>query len=105
MGDDLDEAILKATDVGQLLESLNEIPGQESVIIRGQNRLLEFKKGLEVFRIVVDAAAPLAKVEPTAATVFGVVSGMTSVSVKCRHYYQAVPNDANSWRSLLLRWT
>lgn len=84
LGDDIDTAILKGNNTAQLFERLEEIgkdAAQESIFIRGVAYLRSIQVPLEQFKLALDLATPLSKLEPTAATVFGVLSSVTAVSV------------------------
>ena len=83
LGKDLDIAILKGKNVAQLFEELQRTDleaFQESAFSRGVKYLHSIKVPLESFKLALDLASPLTSVEPTAATVFGVVRSVTAVS-------------------------
>jgi hypothetical protein len=83
LGKDIDVAILKGENVAQLFRQLEEIDreaAQESVFLRGVRYLHSLQVPLERFKLALDLASPLANIEPTAGTVFGVVRGVTAVS-------------------------
>lgn len=84
LGDDLNVAILKGSNAVQLLEELEEIDKdatQESAFLRGVEYLRSIQVPLERFKLALDLASPLSKVDPTASTVVGVVSSVTAVSI------------------------
>jgi hypothetical protein len=83
LGNDIDNAILKGENVAQLFRQLEEIDKeatQESVFLRGVRYLHSLQVPLERFKLALDLASPLTNIEPTAATVFGVVRSVTAVS-------------------------
>jgi hypothetical protein len=83
LGNDIDNAILKGENVAQLFRQLEEIDKeatQESIFLRGVRYLHSLQVPLEIFKLALDLASPLTNIEPTAATVFGVVRGVTAVS-------------------------
>ena len=53
---------------------------QESAFLRGVKYLQSLQVPLERFKLALDLASPLTSIEPTTATVFGVVKGVTAVS-------------------------
>jgi hypothetical protein len=83
LGEDLDVAILMGVNAAQLFKELEEIDNdatQDSAFLRGVTYLRSIQVPLERFKLALDLASPLSKLEPTAATVFGVVSSVTAVS-------------------------
>jgi hypothetical protein len=83
LGKDIDVAVLKGENVAQLFRQLEEIDKeatQESAFLRGVRYLHSLQVPLERFKLALDLAAPLTNIEPTAATVFGVVKSVTAVS-------------------------
>lgn len=84
LGEDLDIAILMGSNAAQLFKELEEIDKdatQESAFVRGVAYLHSIQVPLEKFKLALDLASPLSKLDPTAATVFGVVSSVTAVSL------------------------
>ena len=84
LGDDIDVAILMASSTAQLFKELEEIDkdaSQESAFLRGVAYLRSIQVPLERFKLVLDLASPLSKLDPTATTVFGVVRSVTAVSL------------------------
>lgn len=83
LGKDVNIAILKGDSLAQLfkqLESLDKDASQESAFLRGVRYLHSLQIPLERFKLALDLASPLTSMEPTVATVFGVVKGVTAVS-------------------------
>ena len=83
LGEDLDVAILMGSNAAQLFKELEEIDKdatQESAFLRGVAYLHSIQVPLERFKLALDLASPLSKLDPTATTVFGVVSSVTAVS-------------------------
>lgn len=107
-GKDINVAIFKGSSAAQLFRQLEEIDkdaSQESAFIRGVAFLRSIQIPLERFKLALDLASPLSNLEPTAATVVGVVKSVTAVSlstmVPCseqRTTYRA--NDSSGRRSL-----
>jgi hypothetical protein len=82
LGDEIDIAILNGKNVAQLFKELEEIGKgvtHESAFLRGVRYLRSLQVPLERFKLALDLASPLTSFEPTAATVFGVVGGVTAV--------------------------
>lgn len=82
-GKDIDVAILKGENVTQLFRQLEEIDGEateESAFLRGVRHLHSLQVPLERFKLALDLATPLTKIEPTTSTVFGMVRSVTAVS-------------------------
>lgn len=89
--EEIDIAALKGKDAAQLFRELEDVTKEvthESVFLRGMRYLQTLKVPLERFQQALDLATPLAKFEPTAATVLGVVRGLTAV-----RYALSVPNS------------
>lgn len=83
LGKDIDMAILKGDNVADLfkrLEKMDKDTTQESAFLRGVRYVQSLQVPLERFKLVLDLASPLTSIEPTTATVFGVVKGVTAVS-------------------------
>jgi hypothetical protein len=83
LGEEIDIAILKGDNVAQIFRRLEEIDKevtQESTFVRGVNYLRSIQVPLEKFKLALDLASPLANIEPTATTIFGVVRSVTAVS-------------------------
>ncbi|KAK0642064.1 hypothetical protein B0T16DRAFT_462079 [Cercophora newfieldiana] len=84
LGEDIDAAILKGENVAELFKKLEELDkdaSQESVFLRGVKYLQSLQVPLERFKLVLDLATPLTSIEPTTATVFGVVKGVTAIAI------------------------
>ena len=84
LGEDIDVAILMGSNAAQLFKDLEEIEKdatQESAFLRGVAYLHSIQVPLERFKLALDLATPLSKLDPTATTVFGVVSSVTAVSL------------------------
>jgi hypothetical protein len=83
LGNDIDLAILAGSNAAQLfqdLEDLDKDASLDSAFVRGVAYLRSIQVPLERFRLALDLAAPLSNMEPVAATVVGVVRGVTAVS-------------------------
>lgn len=83
LGDQIDIATLEGKNVVQLFRELKDIEKEathKSAFLRGLRYLCSIKVSLEKFKFVLDTASPLASIEPTATTVFGLVRSMTVVS-------------------------
>lgn len=81
---DIDIATLKGKDAAHLLKELEDVAKeatQTSVFLKGLKYLQSLQVPLQRFKDVLDLANPLANLEPTAATVLGVVRGLTAVSL------------------------
>ena len=92
LGKDINVAILKGETVADLFEQLEKIDkeaSQESLFLRGVKHLRSLQVPLERFKLALDLAAPLSSMEPTAATVFGVIRGVTVVSPFANSGYHA----------------
>ena len=84
LGNDIDVVILMGSDAAQLFRQLEDIGKevtQDSAFLRGVAYLHSIQVPLERFKLALDLASPLSSVEPTAATVFGVVRSVTAVSL------------------------
>ena len=84
LGEDIDVAILMGSNAAQLFKELEKIEKdttQESAFLRGVAYLHSIQVPLERFKLALDLATPLSKLDPTATTVFGVVSSVTAVSL------------------------
>ena len=84
LGKDIDVAILMGSNVTQLfreLENVGKEATQESAFLRGVAYLHSIQVPLERFKLALDLASPLSNLDPTAATVFGVVKSVTAVSL------------------------
>lgn len=82
LGKDMDLTMLEGKSVEQLFKGLEEIDKearQESAFLRGVKHLHSLQVPLERFKLALDLANPLIALEPTAATVFGIVSSVTAV--------------------------
>lgn len=92
MGQDVGLAILEGESITQLfkeLEETNKNAAQESVFLRGVRYLHSVQVPLERFKLALDLSAPLTACDPTTNTVFGIIRGVTAVSIA------AVLNIAN----------
>lgn len=84
LGEDINRAIFKGENVAELFKQLGEMDkesAQDSAFVRGVKYLHSLQVPLENIKLALDLAAPLASIEPTAGTVFGVVRGVTAVSL------------------------
>lgn len=89
LGKDIDVAILMGNNTAQLFKELEEIDKeatQESAFLRGVAYLRSIQVPLERFKLALDLASPLSRGDPTATTVFGVLRGVTAVSLFCLSY-------------------
>jgi hypothetical protein len=89
LGKDINVAILKGENVAELFKQLEKIDKeatQESIFLRGVRYLHSLQVPLERFKLALDLASPLTNIEPTTATVFGVVKGVTAVSSFCQNF-------------------
>jgi hypothetical protein len=80
---EIDIAILKGRNAAQLFTDLVEIDKdatQESAFLRGLQYLRSIRVPLNTMKLALDLANPLARLDPTATTVFGVVQSVTAVS-------------------------
>ncbi len=83
LGEDVNSAILKGASVADLFHQLEQIEkdtSDESIFLRGVRYLQSLQVPLERFKLALDLASPLTSIEPTTATVFGVVKSATAVS-------------------------
>jgi hypothetical protein len=83
LGEEIASA-LSGKSVERLFKELEEIEREathESAFLRGVQRLRSLKTPLDTFKLALDLASPLANLEPTASTVFGVVRSVTAVSL------------------------
>jgi hypothetical protein len=63
------------------LEDIEKDVTQESIFMRGVAYLRSIQVPLERFKLALDLASPLGNLDPTAATVVGVVKSVTAVSL------------------------
>lgn len=80
---EIDVATLEGKDAMQLFRELHETEEDatnESAFSKGLRHLRSVQVPLERIKLALDLASPLANVEPTAATVFGVLRSVTAVS-------------------------
>lgn len=64
------------------IEELDREATQDSAFVRGVACLRSIQVPLERFKLALDVAAPLTNLDPTAATVFGMVRSVTAVSIR-----------------------
>ncbi|KAK8136924.1 hypothetical protein PG984_004864 [Apiospora sp. TS-2023a] len=84
LGEGIDIAILEGENVTQLfkrLEAIDKDATEESAFMKGVKYLHTLQVPLERFKMALDLASPLTSIEPTAATVFGVVRSVTAIAV------------------------
>ncbi|KAM7210088.1 hypothetical protein V8F06_014528 [Rhypophila decipiens] len=84
LGEDIKTAILKGDSVAELfkqLEQMEKDSAQELVFIRGVKYLRSLQVPLERFKLALDLATPLTSLEPTTATVYGVVRSVTEIAI------------------------
>ncbi|KAK4042994.1 hypothetical protein C8A01DRAFT_44062 [Parachaetomium inaequale] len=84
LAEDTNIAILETVSVADLFKQLERIEkdaAQESVFLRGVEYLQSLQVPLQTFKLALDLASPLASIEPTAATVFGMVKGVTAIAI------------------------
>lgn len=77
-----DISLLEGQNIAQLFEKLEQIDEQaiqEDAFLRGVKYLRSIHVPLENFKLALDLATPLAALEPTTMTVFGVVKSVTAV--------------------------
>jgi hypothetical protein len=89
LGKDIHLDILKGENLAELFKQLEKIDKevtQESVFLRGVRYLHSLQVPLGSFKLALDLASPLTSIEPTAAMVFGVVRGVTAVSLFYRNF-------------------
>lgn len=87
MGQDVDVAILKGENIAQLFKELEKVDKdatEESVFLRGVRYLHSIQVPLERFKLALDLTAPLTAHENTTSTVFGVIKGVTAVSIAAK---------------------
>ena len=87
-GEEIDVAILMSSNVAHLFNGLEEIDKdatKDSAFLRGVAYLHSIKVPLEKFKLAIDLASPLSRLDPTAMTVVGVVSSVTAVSLLVKH--------------------
>lgn len=87
MGQDVDVAILKGENIAQLFKELEKVDKdvtEESVFLRGVRYLHSIQVPLERFKLALDLTAPLTARENTTSTVFGVIKGVTAVSIAAK---------------------
>ncbi|KAJ6019002.1 hypothetical protein N7522_001069 [Penicillium canescens] len=83
LGEEINTA-LSGKNAEQLFKELEEIEHeatQESAFLRGVQRLRFLKPALDTFKLALDLTSPLANLEPTASTVFGVVRSVTAIAI------------------------
>ncbi|OOQ91417.1 NACHT domain protein [Penicillium brasilianum] len=82
--EEIDIATLKGKDAVQLFRELEDVAKeatQKSDFLKGLKYLQSLQGPLQRFKDVLDLASPLANLEPTAATVVGVVRGLTAIAI------------------------
>ena len=87
MGQDVNLAILEGENIAQLfkkLEGVDKDATDKSVFLRGVRYLHSIQVPLERFKLALDLTTPLTALGPTASTVFGVIRGVTAVSVAAK---------------------
>lgn len=80
---EIDIATLEGKDAVQLFRELHETEKEatdESAFSRGLRHLRLVQVPLERIKLALDLASPLANIEPTVVTVFGVLRSVTAVS-------------------------
>ncbi|KAJ5212655.1 uncharacterized protein N7498_004301 [Penicillium cinerascens] len=83
LGEEITTALSGKT-IEQLFKELEETEHEathESAFLRGVQRLRSLKTPLDNFKLALDLASPLANLEPTATTVFGVVRSVTAIAI------------------------
>ncbi|EXJ89941.1 hypothetical protein A1O3_03008 [Capronia epimyces CBS 606.96] len=84
LGNDIDVAILRASNAARLFKELEEMDRdvtQESAFHRGVAYLRSIQVPLERFKLALDIASPLSRLDPTATTVVGLVSSVTAIAI------------------------
>ncbi|PSK43017.1 LON peptidase N-terminal domain and RING finger protein [Elsinoe australis] len=82
--DCIDSTAAHSRSVEELLQNLNTIGRdavQDSAFLRGVQHLQDARVPLESFKLALDLATPLTSLEPTTATVFGVVRSVTAIAI------------------------
>lgn len=82
LGEEIDFIALRGKNIIQLFRDLEDIGKKEthdSAFLRGVKYLQSLQVPLETFKLALDLASPLSSLEPTAATVVGVVRSVTAV--------------------------
>lgn len=82
LGSDIDTAILQGKSIERLFQELEvkeQDAAQESRFMKGVQYLRSIKVPLEKFKLALDLATPLTRLEPTVTTVLGVVASVTAV--------------------------
>ncbi|KAK8014833.1 hypothetical protein PG990_008129 [Apiospora arundinis] len=80
----VDQAILKVGKIHELfvkLEATESGTPDDSLFRKGLKQLEKIKGPLKQFKLVLDVTSPLASAEPAAATVIGVVQGVTALAI------------------------
>ncbi|KAJ5612711.1 hypothetical protein N7510_005905 [Penicillium lagena] len=83
-GDRIDIAALEGRNASQLfrkLEGVEKEATQDSAFLKGVRCLQSLTGPLEKLKLALDLTSPLASIEPTAATVFGVVRSVTAIAI------------------------
>ena len=93
LGESINTAILTGESVEKLFEQLEKIEKgatQESVFLKGVRYLRSLQVPLEEFKLALDLATQLTSIEPTTATVFGVIKSVAAVSSHRRTFISRV---------------
>lgn len=96
---DIDIAILQGKSIERVfkeLEGKEQDATQESRFLRGVQYLRSVKGPLEDFKLALDLATPLTRLEPTVTTVLGVVASVTAVSFLASPYAASLKPMLNS---------
>ncbi|KAF3401577.1 hypothetical protein F1880_009990 [Penicillium rolfsii] len=99
----VDVAILKGKDATRLFSELEDTAKEathKSFFLKGMRYLESLKVPLDKIKGILDLASPLASLEPTAATVLGVVRGLTAIAIS---FANADSNFAGQLETMLLR--
>jgi hypothetical protein len=89
LGKDIHLTILKGENLAELFKQLEKIDKevtQESVFLRGVRYLHSLQVPLDSFKLALDLVTPLTSIEPTAGMVFGIVKGVTAVSLLYQNF-------------------
>jgi hypothetical protein len=82
LGEEIDVIALKGKSITQLFRDLEDIQKGEthdSAFLRGVKYLQSLRVPLETLKLALDLASPLSSLEPTAATVVGVIRSVVAV--------------------------
>ncbi|PYH90965.1 hypothetical protein BO71DRAFT_333289, partial [Aspergillus ellipticus CBS 707.79] len=84
LGEEIDVISLKGKSITQLFRDLEDIQKGEthdSAFLRGVKYLQSLRVPLETLKLALDLASPLSSLEPTAATVVGVIRSVVAIAI------------------------